>query len=443
MPRPGWHSPAGAHGVTRVLPRTVSLLAVALVGVLALTGCSAAQPVAGPSPTDGGYQVQNLGADRMSENFTYRTPSLAYVGHGVVLAMMDALPGHSGDVPDPDSIVERRSVDDGRTWGAPRIVLAGHAGAAKMGYSDPSLVVDNRTGRVFLFTTWSKDAGFAGSAYGDDDADRSVLSAVVLQSDDAGRTWSAPRSITAAVKPANGTTVDGKYRPAPGDVRGAFATSGGGIQLRYGPHADRVLQPFAGLVRQRDGATVVQAYAVYSDDDGRTWTRGAFVGTGMDENKLAELSDGRVMLNSRDSANGHLRKVAVSDDGGMTFGAVTTDAQLPDPTSNASLIRLHPDAPEASAAARILLFTNSDNGADSRRVNGAVRVSCDDGRTWPGLRILSRGFFAYSSSTILGDGRIAVLWEGNYTDRMELSTFDAGWLGAVCTRAPTPAPAQR
>ena len=48
---------------------------------------------------------------------------------------------------------------------------------------------------------------------------------------------------------------------------------------------------------------------------------GTPTGTGMDENKTVELSDGRVMLNSRDGAgaNPHFRKVAYSSDGGLTY----------------------------------------------------------------------------------------------------------------------------
>ena len=79
-----------------------------------------------------------------------------------------------------------------------------------------------------------------------------------------------------------------------------FASSGAGIQLRYGAHAGRLVQQYAGWFRNDADGEDVSAYSVYSDDHGETWTMGAPVGTQMDENKVAELSDGTVMMNSRE-----------------------------------------------------------------------------------------------------------------------------------------------
>lgn len=408
-----------------------------LVGVLVALPAHAV-PV-DPTSAPGSYTAQNLAADRTSANFFYRIPALTHLGGGVVLAAWDARPGSAADAPNPNSIVQRRSTDNGATWGPQTVVAAGKAADAsgpKFGYSDPSYVTDRSTGRVFVFFVYSKDVSFQGSGYGNLDSDRNILSSAVAHSDDGGLTWSAPRLITDVTKPA----IGGSSTPVAGDVKGTFATSGEGIQLRYGPHAGRLIQQFAGTVLQPNGSTALQAYSVFSDDHGATWVKGTNVGTGMDENKVVELSDGRVMLNSRDSANGRLRKTAISTDGGVTYGAVTADTELPDPTNNASVIRLHPDAPQGSTDARKLLFTNANNGVNGDRVNGAVRVSCDDGQTWPGLRSITTGFFAYSSATALDDGRFGVLWERSYTNDMQLSTFDEAWVNYAC--APLSAPAQ-
>lgn len=389
----------------------------------------------------GAFTSVNLASDRTTEDFFYRIPALAHLGDGVVVASWDARPGSAADAPNPNSIIQRRSTDNGRTWGPLQIIAAGKladADGPKYGYSDPSYVVDRETGRLFNFFVYSKDQGFHGSDWGNDDANRQVISSAVIHSDDGGVTWSEPRLITDVTKPANGSVVNGAYVPVAGDIKANFATSGEGIQLRYGEHAGRLVQQYAGTVRQADGSTTIQAYSVYSDDHGDTWHKGANVGTGMDENKVVELSDGSVMMNSRDSANGRLRKVAISTDGGETWGPVTRDAELPDPTNNASIIRLHPDAAEGSADARKLVFTNSNNGVNGNRVNGAARVSCDDGETWPGLRTIEPGFFAYSSATVLDDGLVGVLWERSYTSDIRFTTFDEAWLNVVC--APLEAP---
>lgn len=416
--------------------------ALAIALAIPATAASAAAPpdyLTDPAAAPGDYTEVNLAADRTAENFFYRIPALAHLGDGVVLSAWDARPGSAADAPNPNSIIQRRSTDNGKTWSDLQIIAAGAPGAEKYGYSDPSYVVDHEKGRVFAFFVYSKDQGFHGSAWGNDDENRQVISAAVIQSDDQGLTWSEPRLITDVAKQANGSTSGGAYTPVAGDVKGMFATSGEGIQLRFGEYAGRLIQQYAGTVLQPDGSTAIQSYSVYSDDNGATWHRGAYVGTGMDENKVVELSDGRVMLNSRDSSNGRLRKVAISTDGGETYGPVTADAELPDPTNNASITRLHPDAAAGTADARKLIFTNANNGANGDRKNGSVRLSCDDGETWPGLRTLETGVFGYSTATALDDGRVGVLWEGGYTDNIRFSSFDEPWLNAVC--APLSAPA--
>src|SRR5699024_11778108 len=99
-------------------------------------------------------------------------------------------------------------------------------------------------------------------------------------------------------------------------------TSGAGIQLRRGEHAGRLRQPYCGWfwADGRPGVQqVVRSYVLFSDDYGRTWQRGDPVGRDMDETTIAELSDGRGLLNSRDHARGGHRRVAVPTDGGLSW----------------------------------------------------------------------------------------------------------------------------
>ena len=120
--------------------------------------------------------------------------------------------------------------------------------APKYGYSDPSYVYDAEAGKVFAFFVYSKDQGFGGSQFGNDDADRTVISSAVIESSDGGVTWSQPRLITNVTKP--GTS---KTSPVAGDVRSNFASSGEGIQLKYGQYKGRLIQQYAGDIRQADG----------------------------------------------------------------------------------------------------------------------------------------------------------------------------------------------
>lgn len=166
-----------------------------------------------------------------------------------------------------------------------------------------------------------------------------------------------------------------------------------------------------------------------------TWHKGANVGDRMDAIKTVELSDGRVLLNSRDNANQGYRKVAISTDGGATFGPVTQDTELEDPANNGSIARMFPAAAQGSADAKKLIFTNSKTG----RENVSARISGDDGATWPGVRTIRAGFSAYSAVTRLENGKFGVLCEGNYTDNIQFAKFDDGRLNCVCAPLSVPA----
>lgn len=108
--------------------------------------------------------------------------------------------------------------------------------------------------------------------------------------------------------------------------------------------------------------------SVYSDDHGATWKPGAPSEGSADENKVVELSDGRLLLNSRTQGTAGQRLEAISYDGGQTWGPFSHNWDLMDPRNNASIIRAYPNAPQGSARARVLLFSNADSS--SARANG-------------------------------------------------------------------------
>lgn len=411
-----------------------ALFSLSLAAATSISGMSLAAaapaPILGPTGGPGTYSEQNITAELFGDSSNYRIPALADLGDGVVLASWDGRPYNAADSPNPNSILMKRSIDGGKTWSETSYIAKGNLGTdgtQKYGYSDPSFVVDRETGKVFAFFVYSKNQGFWGSHYGNDMSDPNVMGAVVVESSDKGLTWSEPRDITAIAKQGSD-----KNNVQPGDAKATFAASGEGIQLQYGQYKGRLIQQFTATVRQTDGSEKTQAYAVYSDDHGITWKRGDYVGIDMDENKVVELSDGRVMLNSRDFAFSGYRKVAISTDGGVSYGPVTLDTELPDPKNNASIFRMHPNAAEGSADAQKLIFTHANNNANGDRINLSARVSCDDGQTWPGIRQFKSGFGAYSTGTALSTGGFGVFYEANYTTGMRFASFDEEWLNYVC-----------
>ncbi|MFC8533195.1 exo-alpha-sialidase [Streptomyces sp. NPDC057249] len=373
----------------------VALLGAALL-VVTTTGTAQAA-----SPAPGTLTSQDLTVDGVGSPH-YRIPALTTSNEGTVLAAYDARPT-LGDLPSNIGIVLRRSTDGGTTWQAQQVV---RKDAAPQGYGDPSLLVDRVTGRIFLFYAAGVNQGFFGSATGNDESDPDVLQADYSYSDDDGLTWTH-RRITKQIKD-----------PAWG---GMFAASGEGIQLRNGPHKGRLIQQYA--IRDNGANYAVSAY---SDDHGDTWHMGTPVGPGGDENKTVELNDGTVMLNNRSAP---YRTVAYSSDGGVTYTPFVQDTELPDPANNGSVMRYAPDAPASDPQSSWLLFSNTE--ATSRK-NLTVKMSCDNGRTWPIKKVVDPGAAAYSTLTRLPGGRLGLLYErGNY-EHITYSSFDLKWLGGTC-----------
>lgn len=388
--------------------------AVALVGAVPASAETVPAPDYDATPPQGGqpfYTEQQLAMNGHGGFPNYRIPALTVTNDGDLLASFDGRPT-AWDAPGPNSVLQRRSTDGGVTWQEPTFIHEGRTQAPIEGYSDPSYIVDRFTGDIFNFHVKSFDRGFGNSRPGVDPEDRNVIHAEVSVSRDDGHTWEH-EVITADVT-------------AELDWRSRFAASGQGIQLKYGEHAGRLLQQFTII----NGAGAFQAVSVYSDDHGKTWQVGEPVGVGMDENKTVELSDGRVMLNSRDSHRSGYRKVAISEDGGVTYGEVTIDRELPDPTNNAAIVRAYPNAPEGSDRAKVLVFSNA--GSTSSRSNGTIRMSFDDGETWPVTKVFQPGGMAYSTLATLPNGNIGLLYEpeaGN--GGIRFAQFNLAWLAGL------------
>ena len=183
------------------------------------------------------------------------------------------------------------------------------------------------------------------------------------------------------------------------------------------------------------------AVSVYSDDHGATWKPGAPSEGSADENKVVELSDGRLLMNSRTQGTAGQRLEAISYDGGQTWGPFRHNWDLTDPRNNASIIRAYPNAPQGSARARVLLFSNADSS--SARANGTIRVSYDDGFTWNEGKVFEKGDMAYSTLHALNDGTWGLLYETGGYKNIDFMRVDAAYLGLRDPGedvAPTPAP---
>lgn len=326
----------------------------------------------------------------------YRIPALAVTAQGTLLAAYDGRP-NLDDLPSPIDLLVRRSTDSGVSWGVQQVV---RRGTGLEGFGDPSLLVDAETGRIFLFHAAGTRAGFFESTTGMAAEDESVQHCDLSWSDDDGVTWQH-RRLTAELK---GST------PAGRDITGMFAAAGQGIQIHTGPFRGRLVQQFVLLC----GGAIMAASA-YSDDHGDSWTFGELIGAGThgaapNENKVAALDDGSLLLHSRATPR---RLAARSSNGGQDWSALVPVEDLPDPSDNGSISRFDGlPAVEGLATAttdRWLLSTNNQDPALRR--NTVLSLSTDNGGTWGAGLVLCAGSSAYSTAARLPDGNIGVLYE--------------------------------
>jgi len=214
-------------------------------------------------------------------------------------------------------------------------------------------------------------------------------------------TWSKPTDITATTKKPEGAW----YATGPGC----------GIQLTGG----RLVIPCDHSAAPPKIAW--RSHVIYSDDHGKTWQIGGVIDSQSNECQIVELTDGALMINMRNHADKkdgtYNRAVAISRDRGQTFSAVSYDPALIEPVCQASLFRYSINPPGTKNR---LLFANP---ADRKRVNMTVRLSYDEGQTWPVARSLHEGPSAYSALAVLPDRTIACFYERGDKGPYEKITF--------------------
>ena len=321
---------------------------------------------------------------------TFRIPALIATTEGTLLAFCEGRKNDRRDHGDID-LVLKRSDDGGRTWG-PLELVHEEGGNASVTIGNPCPVVDAAVGTIWLPFTRDNDRVF------------------IMSSDDDGRTWSKPRDITTDVKEDDWNW----YATGPGN----------GIQIKSGPHKGRLVIPCDHRVRGNDAwGHSGRSHVIYSDDHGRTWQLGAPTDRAMNECAVAELSDGRLMLNMRSYRGKACRAVAFSEDGGESWSPAVDDPELIEPVCQASLIRC--DEGEAPC----LLFSNPASEKTRHRLT--VRLSRDDGETWPATRVLHAGPAAYSSLCMLPDGTAGILYEAGEKhayEKIAFASFPLTWL---------------
>jgi len=304
------------------------------------------------------------------------TPDHPRNGEGDIIALKngDLLLGYGrwnkdGDDFGAAEIWSKTSHDGGKTWGEDRVLVPneGKVTTFEVGF------VRLRSGAILL-SYCVKDS-------------KEDCSVCFRQSVDEGRTW--------------GERV--KYK-IPAEYTGYTGINNNRlVQLKNGRI---LLAAYDGWVHGR----VILSFTLYSDDEGRTWSKSNDVDIraiapqdayGADEPAVAELKDGRVLMLVRTNL-GVIAK-AYSADHGATWSKPEPVKGIVSPNSPASIARL----PQTGD----LLLVWNNNKTARTPLNSAI--SRDEGETWQTIRYVDRGSasFCYTSITPLGD-RVLLTYYG-------------------------------
>ncbi|MGI9455327.1 MAG: sialidase family protein [Aeoliella sp.] len=341
---------------------------------------------------------------------TFRIPGMVIAADGSVLTFAE---GRRGDGSDPRrddnapmDMTMRRSIDNGQTWEDLVVLDPGFkASGAKVDFGDPTPVLDQTTGDIFLVYGQFPDVGSTTPNWGQDpdSADGNHVT-WVQSSSDHGVTWSGPTQIDYPDEPSE--TADGLYwrhgEPGPGS----------GIQLQWQTNPalnGRLVIPAKrrGTTTQTGSTTFSNGFVYYSDDHGTTWQVGDVASAGGSEDEVVELTSGDLLLDVR----GTPRTRFTSSNGGNSWSDAP-DSDVPITGVDASIIRY--SAVRSGDDRDRLLFSGpggSPVGSGSGRSNQLVWTSYDEGQTFINPKQFNEEQAAYSVLAKLNDGTIAMIVE--------------------------------
>jgi len=277
--------------------------------------------------------------------FMYRVPSIVTTAQGTILACYECR--HGGDWAAMDMVI-RRSTDGGNTWSERNFIARGNEINV---IHNGILFADGNTVHLLYHKNYRE--------------------LFYVKSVDDGLNWSAPKNISYVYE-----TLRSEYNwtvIAAGPGHGMITSKG------------RMIIP-VWVARNKEnitwhGPSVVTT--LYSDDHGETWQCGEIIWDQPDfvdpnESVLAELPDGRIMINCRHVTRNNMRKIGFSPDGIQGWSDFYFEPQLTEPICAAGMTHNE----------KHIWFTHCDSN-DGSRTNLCLHRTDDGGKNWRFIRKLS------------------------------------------------------
>ena len=295
------------------------------------------------------------------------------------------------------------SKDFGKTWSKPTVAASD---PNKGTYNNPYLIYDRDAKRcVLFFQYYPSGVSERGEVSPGWKGPKCLRNFVCFSS--TGKKWNKPKDVTSTTKHEDATITCSGPNP--------------GVQISRGKYKGRLVVVFNEAVKFGDWVLT----AAYSDDGGKSWALGkkSEAGKGINEVSVAETDDGGLYVVSRAWGSGG-RRVAYSEDGGETWSPIETNGELPSPGCQNGLARYsHADDKARGSKSRII-FTSPVGG----RKDAVIKMSYDNGHTWPVAKDFGKGPFAYSALCPLEPGFFGVLFESNDSKTIRFVRIPVEWL---------------
>lgn len=336
---------------------------------------------------------------------SFRIPSLVLLNKDVVneklnteyesdllLALAEARKDSSKDIGEVD-LVYRMSIDGGKNWTAIKVLRSVEGEKGKVG--NPTAVYTSDGAFILLYLEGKAANGYSYLTYSVEGQLTKDLEIV----------FGEPTLLNTENNDSSSLGLDGVNEYT------LMVGPGKAIELNSSEYVRRIVAPCSNRGF---------SYAIYSDDGGKSWTRGQNACEG-NECEITELSDGTLMMVSRDNTNStlphfnqHLR-FRYSTDGGESWVERKSETNLRTPICMTSI---------ATLANGNVVVTYPDCYAT--RADLSIAISENDGRTFT-VKKLYDGPSGYSCVVQDGAGKICLLAEigkVNYSEAIAFLVFN-------------------